>query len=32
VRRVDAVYRLDVNDYRGRQSVQLLVEQLEPVH
>ncbi len=28
---VDAVYRLDVNDYRGRQSVQLLVEQLAPV-
>ena len=29
VRRVRLAYRLDVNEYRGRQSLQLVVEQLE---
>lgn len=29
VRRVRAAYRLDVNEWRGRRSLQLLVEQLE---
>ena len=28
--RVTAVYKLDVNEYRGRRTVQLLVEHLEP--
>ena len=30
VQRVRLAYRLDVNEWRGRQSVQLLVEYLEP--
>jgi single-stranded-DNA-specific exonuclease len=28
---VDVVYRLDINEYRGRQSLQLIIEQLELV-
>ena len=28
---VEVVYRLDVNEFRGRRSLQLMVEQLEPV-
>ena len=28
---VEVVYRLDVNEFRGRRSLQLVVEQLEPV-
>ncbi|WP_111640609.1 single-stranded-DNA-specific exonuclease RecJ [Marinimicrobium alkaliphilum] len=31
VRRVRLAYKLDVNEYRGRQSVQLLVDYLEPL-
>lgn len=31
VRRVVLVYRLDVNHYRGRRSLQLMVEHVEPV-
>ena len=31
VRRVRAAYRLDVNSWRGEQSLQLLVEQLDPL-
>jgi single-stranded-DNA-specific exonuclease len=30
VRRVRLAYRLDVNEWRGRRSLQLMVEQLEP--
>lgn len=30
VRQVELVYKLDVNEFRGRQSVQLLVEAIEP--
>ena len=30
-RRVRLVYRLDINDFRGRRSVQLVVEHCEPV-
>lgn len=30
VAEVDIAYRLDVNDYRGQQSVQLVIEQLQP--
>jgi single-stranded-DNA-specific exonuclease len=30
VTEVEIVYRLDVNDYRGQQSVQLVIEQLQP--
>ncbi len=30
-RKVRVVYRLDVNEFRGRRSVQLMVEHLEPV-
>ncbi len=29
--RVDAVYRLDVNEFRGNRTAQLMVEQIEPV-
>ena len=29
--RVDIAYRLDVNEYRGRRNVQLVVEHLQPV-
>lgn len=28
---IEAVYRMDVNSFRGRQSLQLIVEHLEPV-
>jgi len=28
--RVRLAYRLDINEYRGRQTVQLMVEYLEP--
>ena len=31
VREVDIAYRLDVNEFRGRRSVQLVVEQLSAV-
>jgi len=31
VRRVKVAYRLDVNEYRGRRSAQLMVEQLSPL-
>ncbi|VAW95875.1 Single-stranded-DNA-specific exonuclease RecJ [hydrothermal vent metagenome] len=31
VSRVDTVYRLDVNEFRGNRTVQLMVEQIEPV-
>ena len=31
VQRVRLVYRLDINEFRGRRSVQLMVEHLEPV-
>ncbi len=31
VNQVDLAYRLDINEYRGRRSLQLLVEQLAPV-
>lgn len=31
VARVQAVYRLDINEFRGQRSVQLMVEQLLPV-
>ncbi len=31
ITRVRAVYRLDVNEFRGRRSVQLMVEYLEPL-
>jgi len=31
VDQIDAAYRLDVNEYRGRRSLQLVVEHLEPV-
>ena len=28
---VDAVYRLDINEYMGKRSAQLLVENIEPI-
>jgi single-stranded-DNA-specific exonuclease len=31
VQRLRVAYRLDINEWRGRQSVQLLVEYLEPL-
>ncbi|MCL6270171.1 single-stranded-DNA-specific exonuclease RecJ [Sansalvadorimonas sp. 2012CJ34-2] len=31
VRKVRLVYRLDVNEFRGRRSVQLMIEHLEPL-
>jgi single-stranded-DNA-specific exonuclease len=31
VRRAHVAYKLDVNEYRGQRSAQLLVEHLEPV-
>ncbi|MGH1371071.1 MAG: single-stranded-DNA-specific exonuclease RecJ [Cellvibrionaceae bacterium] len=31
IKRVRLAYRLDVNEYRGRESVQLMVEYIEPV-
>ncbi|MTI14094.1 single-stranded-DNA-specific exonuclease RecJ [Sansalvadorimonas verongulae] len=31
VRRVRLVYRLDINEFRGRRSVQLMVEHMEPL-
>ncbi len=31
VSRVDAVYRLDVNEFRGNRTAQLMVEHIEPV-
>jgi len=31
-RQVHLAYRLDVNEFRGKQSVQLLVEELQPVY
>jgi single-stranded-DNA-specific exonuclease len=30
--KVSAAYRLDINEYRGRRDVQLLIEHLEPVN
>ncbi len=30
IREVEAAYRLDVNEYRGRQSVQLMIEEIVP--
>ena len=30
VEQVDIAYRLDVNEYRGQRSLQLLVEHIEP--
>jgi len=30
IQRVDVAYRLDVNEYRGRQSLQLMIEQILP--
>lgn len=30
IRRVELAYRLDVNEFRGRQSLQLMVEQIRP--
>ncbi|MEM9316195.1 MAG: DHHA1 domain-containing protein, partial [Pseudomonadota bacterium] len=32
VQRLRIAYRLDVNEYRGRRSLQLIVEQLEALH
>jgi single-stranded-DNA-specific exonuclease len=29
--RIRAVYRLDVNEYRGQRSLQLIIDQLEPI-
>ncbi|HEY7884667.1 MAG TPA: single-stranded-DNA-specific exonuclease RecJ, partial [Cellvibrionaceae bacterium] len=31
LKKIRAAYRLDVNEFRGQQSVQLMVEYLEPV-
>ncbi|MFK0572258.1 single-stranded-DNA-specific exonuclease RecJ [Endozoicomonas sp.] len=31
IRKIKAVYKLDINEFRGQQNLQLLVEHLEPV-